>query len=311
MNTWQSLRTFVCVAATLLFITANAMSFPPADKKAPTTPTNLHVTGTTSWSVSLAWNPSTDNSGFLTYRVQCNNGQSVVVPQSQTSVTLTAGLQHMGTYSFFVYAFDAAGNKSKNSNTVTATLPQDTVAPVAPVISLVNVGPTHAVLSWSSADIGPLIYAVYRDGALLNQPSSATSATAYLLQPETSYTFTAKARDNAGNWSPLSAPFVVTTPAADPNDLTPPSVPTNIGPGTYSDGSTEFTLTWSPSTDSVTPQQFIVYKLYVNGVWVGLTVGTTQTNEYGEIGENIIELTATDEAGNESEPAIVILTLPQ
>src|SRR4030095_7023736 len=103
---------------------------------------------------------------------------------------------------------------------------------------------------------------------------SATSTTIYLLQPETTYTFTAQARDNAGNWSPLSAPFAVTTTAPDPSDTTPPTAPSGLWGGPYADGSVEFLLNWTPSTDNVTPQQYIVYDLYINGVWTGVTVGT-------------------------------------
>ena len=311
MNTRLSFAAAIGAAALLVFVTTTAVAR-PADHKAPTKPTNLRVTAKTPWSVSLAWNASTDNSGSLTYRVICSNGSSMLVPQTSTAATFTAGLQHMATYSFTVRAFDAAGNVSQPSNSVSATLPQDTIAPSAPVITLTSVGPTHAVLAWSATDNGPsnLIYAVYKDGVLLNQPSSATTATAYLLQPATSYTFTAKARDGAGQWSPMSAPLVVTTEAANQDDTTPPTVPTGLGGGTYSDGSTEFTLSWTPSTDNITPQAYIVYKLYIDGVWLGLTVGTTHLSEYGVIGENYIELTATDAAGNESEPAVIIVNLP-
>jgi hypothetical protein len=37
------------------------------DRTPPPTPTNLRVTGMTPYSVSLAWTPSTDNSGSFTY----------------------------------------------------------------------------------------------------------------------------------------------------------------------------------------------------------------------------------------------------
>ncbi|HSK67524.1 MAG TPA: fibronectin type III domain-containing protein, partial [Anaerolineales bacterium] len=39
------------------------------DRKPPTKPTNLRVTSLTPHRVSLAWNPSTDDSGTFTYRV--------------------------------------------------------------------------------------------------------------------------------------------------------------------------------------------------------------------------------------------------
>lgn len=36
----------------------------PRDRTPPTTPTDLRVTGTSDYSVSLAWNASSDNSGL-------------------------------------------------------------------------------------------------------------------------------------------------------------------------------------------------------------------------------------------------------
>ena len=310
MNTWLSLRAVMCAAAVLIVATATAVSAPP-DRKAPTRPTSLRVTATTPWSISLAWNASTDNSGQFSYLVVCSNGQGVVLPKTATSVTFTQGLQHKGTYSFYVMAVDAAGNQSQKSNSVSVTLPEDTTAPTAPAITLTDAGPTHIVVSLAAIDNGsPLIYRLYMNGQPIDQASSTTSRTMYLLQPETTYAFTAEARDSAGNWSPMSEPLLVTTEAADPNDTTPPTTPTNLGPGTYSDGSTEFTLSWTASTDDVTPQEYIRYDLYVNGLRLNVTVGRTHLNEYGEIGENVIELIAVDAGGNESEPATVIMHLP-
>ncbi len=297
-------------AATALALLATTAVAAPPDRKAPSRPTNLRVTATTAWSVSLAWHASSDNSPF-TYYVQCSNGQTVAVPQTATTVTFTSGFQHRGTYSFFVYAVDAAGNRSQNSNTASATLPRDTIAPTAPVITATAVGATYVVLSWSSTDDGPFVfYTVYKDGVLLNQLTSATSTTVYLLEPETSYTFTAQARDNGVNWSPMSEPLVVTTAAPDANDTTPPTTPTNLWGGGYNDGSTEFEVFWTASTDNVDPQEYIRYDLYVNGVFLNVTVGRTRMNDYGFWGENRVELFATDTSGNRSAAATFVFNLP-
>lgn len=313
MKARLSLVALVCTATFLglggiiapAYAATTALATPP-DKKAPTRPTNLHVTGNTAWSVSLAWNASVDNSGQLTYRVICSNGQSMLVPQTSTSAAFTKGLQHGGTYSFWVHAFDPSGNTSQSSNKVSSTLPLDTTNPSQPVVTLTEVGPTHAILSWSAEDDGPLIYALYQDGVLWHQPTSATSATLY-LQTQTAYTFTVLARDPAGHWSPPSAPLVVTTPAPNPNDITPPTAPANLWAQGY--GDLEFEVNWTQSTDDFTPQQYIRYDLYVNGAWLGVTVGSGHMTDYGEPGENLIELIAVDEAGNESQVASFILFL--
>ena len=113
--------------------------------------------------MSLAWGPSTDNSGRFSYIICCA-GSTVTVSQTMTSHTLE-GLQSGKTYTFRVYAKDAAGNLSKSSNAVTVTLPGELAAPTKPVVGVLDVGPTHASLNWSSTDDGSFIwYTIYIDG---------------------------------------------------------------------------------------------------------------------------------------------------
>ncbi|MBB4806087.1 endonuclease I/chitodextrinase [Chryseobacterium defluvii] len=91
---------------------------PPADTQAPTTVTGLNVSGTTSSSISLAWNTSTDNVGVTSYAIYMNGSLKTTV--SSTSATIT-GLNPSTTYNFYVVAKDAAGNSSSNSSTVSGT----------------------------------------------------------------------------------------------------------------------------------------------------------------------------------------------
>jgi hypothetical protein len=90
------------------------------DSTAPSTPTSLHSTATTSSSVSLAWNASTDNIGVTGYDVLV--GGIVAISTSGTSGTV-GGLTGSTTYSFTVKAHDAAGNVSAASNAVSVTTP--------------------------------------------------------------------------------------------------------------------------------------------------------------------------------------------
>lgn len=113
-----------------------------------------------------------------------------------------------------------------------------------------------------------------------------------------------------GRFSPHSNEITVTTPAPDPNDTTPPNTPANVWGGTFGDGSTEFELNWAASTDNVTPQAYIRYDIYWNGAWLDSTVGLTRVTEYGVFGENRIEVTARDEAGNVSAPATFVFNIP-
>lgn len=108
-------------------------SQPPAnDTTAPAAPTNLHVMGTpTSSSVSLMWNPATDNVGVTGYRVY--QGSTLVATVTATDRVVT-GLSPSTQYTFTVRAIDAAGNVSANSNAVTVTTAagQTGVTPWAP-----------------------------------------------------------------------------------------------------------------------------------------------------------------------------------
>src|SRR5215216_4907213 len=155
------------VAAALFVVTvaiATPASAGPKDRTAPTTPTALRVTHTTASSVSLAWNQSTDKGGAsgLRYIVVDSRGFSTLVWHPQTTVTITS-LNAGSTYSFHVYAEDASWNRSGNSNTVTATLPQDTRPPTAPVLSVDAVTPSQVWLSWTrSTDDVPFGVAGYR-----------------------------------------------------------------------------------------------------------------------------------------------------
>lgn len=101
---------------------------PAADTIAPTTPANLRVTNKTSSTISLAWNPSTDNvrvTGYDVYRGSAVVGQGV----SGTTYTDT-GLLPSTLYSYTVIARDAAGNSSQPSNSVSDTTTAATHVPI-------------------------------------------------------------------------------------------------------------------------------------------------------------------------------------
>jgi chitin-binding protein len=91
------------------------------DNQPPTAPGNLHVMGTpTASSVSLMWSPSTDNVGVTGYRVYKGTDLVATVSGSTTDYIVT-GLSANTSYTFTVYAIDAAGNVSAASNSVQAT----------------------------------------------------------------------------------------------------------------------------------------------------------------------------------------------
>ena len=93
------------------------------DTEAPSTPTNLTVTGSTSSSISLSWTASTDNIMVATYDIYLDG--MLKTSSSSNSITVT-GLNPSTTYSFYVKAKDAAGNTSSQSNTTTGTTTENT-----------------------------------------------------------------------------------------------------------------------------------------------------------------------------------------
>jgi chitinase len=278
------------------------------DRTQPTTPTNLRITGNGSYSVSLGWNASTDNSGSFTYRVRHSGGYEETVAQTQTSFTWTTHLEARSTYSFVVYAIDAAGNRSRDSNSVTIRLPNDTRPPSTPTLAVTDLGPTHATLTPAGTDDGPYIwYTLFRNGVPIVLQTRDIPITAYLLEPATTYSFAAQARDFGANLSAVSSAISVTTPPANPNDRTPPSVPTNLSLDAAGDG--EINLRWTASTDDTDAQAFIRYDVLVNGALDDIAVGRTRSIVYGVDGSNTIAVIAKDAAGNASAPATVTIVL--
>ena len=93
------------------------------DTEAPSTPTNLIVTGSTSSTISLSWTASTDNIMVATYDIYLDG---TLKTSSATNSATVTGLNPSTTYTFYIKAKDAAGNTSSQSNTVTGTTTENT-----------------------------------------------------------------------------------------------------------------------------------------------------------------------------------------
>ena len=280
------------------------------DRTAPTAPGALRVTGTTSYSVSLAWSPSTDKSGQLTYHViSSGGGGELVLPQSQTTATWTTAVFPRNSYTFLVYAVDAAGNRSKNSNGVGATLPADTQLPSTPVVTATAVGPTYITLSAQSTDDGPIRqYLIFENGAQVGVDLTGGGVSITGLAPGSTHTFTAQAYDYAYNKSSVSAPITVTTNSVDPSDNLAPTTPSGLS--AYGFGDLEIDLFWTASTDDRDPGSAIRYEVYLNGVLTDSMYNRTNSIVYGVSGTNAVSVVAVDGARNRSAPATTTVMLP-
>ena len=280
---------------------------PPGDPSAPTTPTDLRITATTPTSISLAWNASTDNSTNWWYCVQRSFSGCFRVNPPQTTFTL-GRLAPNQTHSFSVYAIDAAGNRSGNSNVVTYTTPPDTTPPSPPpTLSVTAVYPTRISVEWTASvdNLTQVYYTLLVDGGPYGaEQIGYRAATVLDLSPATTYEFRVTARDGYGN-STQSDTLSVTTPPV--TDTVPPTVPTNLRLSSES-AAPEIWLDWDQSTDDTDPQSQILYDVYINGQLDHAAIGYGETVTYcvGE-GPNAIVIRAVDTSGNESGPSNEII----
>lgn len=235
-----------------------------ADTSPPSTPTNLHQTGQTTTSVTIAWNASSDNVGVTGYNIYRNG--SLIKTQAGTTYTDTGLAVYTG-YLYNVTAFDAANNGSAISSTLVANTAPDVTPPSVPDnVHETGSTITSVTLAWdaSTDDVGVAGYHVYRNGTLVGSPGGA-SFTDTGLTVSSNYTYTISAYDAAGNVSAQSAPFS----ASSSNDTTPPTIPTGLHSTSVLDNAVS--IAWTASTDDV---GVAGYKVYRNGSLVGTTTGT-------------------------------------
>ncbi|MDP3725627.1 MAG: fibronectin type III domain-containing protein, partial [bacterium] len=171
---------------------------------APTVPTGLSATAVSSSQINLSWAKSTDAVGVTGYRVYRNGLQiaTVGIVAAYSNTGLTAGTS----YSYTVAAYDAAGNVSAQSGTVSVmTLPPpDTTAPSVPTgLSGTAVSQSQINLSWSASTdaVGVTGYRVYKSGVHVATVTTGTTYSDTFLNTSTTYSYTVAAYDAAGNVS--------------------------------------------------------------------------------------------------------------
>jgi chitodextrinase len=287
-------------------VVALALVFTTAAAATPKTPTNLRITSAQEYTVSLAWNASSNRGGNWWYCVQRDGSGCIRVNPPQTTITLTRLLPDT-TFNWSVYAIDSSGRRSGSSNTVTYRTPPDTTPPSpAPTLSATYVRPTRIGVSWTAAtdNTSQVWYTLYVDGVVRIADTFGRFDTLFYLTPETTYEFKVTARDRFFN-TVESNVISVTTPAT--TDTTPPTPPTNLTfPGLIEN---EVWADWDGSTDDVDPPGEILYDFYQNGELVpdgslGATSGITYCRESGP---TVIVVKAVDTSGNVSEPSNELL----
>jgi len=278
---------------------------PPGDTTAPTPPGNLRVTATTTSSITIAWDASTDNVGVAGYGIY--RGTTYLGSATTTAVRLV-NLLCGTTYTFGVDAYDAAGNRSTKvplTSTTSSCSGSDTTAPSAPtnLTAQPQIGPKVA-LAWtgSTDNVAVTGYRVYRGGVEIGTSTTASYTDASVLAGN-SYTYTVKAYDAAGNLSAASNSATATISGGGGGlDTTAPTTPTGLR--IVSRTSTSVTVAWTASTDNV---GVTGYGAYRGGVRVG--DATTLTYTFTGLvcgGWYTLAIDAVDAAGNRSAKASVL-----
>ncbi|WP_264520107.1 M4 family metallopeptidase [Flavobacterium sp. N1994] len=136
--------------------------------------------------------------------------------------------------------------------------PADTIAPTAPTtLAASGTTTTTTSLSWSAStdNVAVTGYNVYQGTTLLGT-STTTSYNVTGLTGATTYSFSVKAKDAAGNLSPSSNVVNVTTLTPVP-DTTAPTAATLSATGTTT---TSTNLSWTGATDNVGVTGYDVYQ---------------------------------------------------
>jgi poly(hydroxyalkanoate) depolymerase family esterase len=192
------------------------------------------------------------------------------------------------------------------------TVTPDTQAPSTPM-GLASPSKTSSSVSlgWSAStdNVAVTGYDVY-NGTALATSVAGTSATVTGLAANTTYSFTVRARDAAGNVSARSAALAVTTSAAVV-DIVPPTAPGT--PVASNVTSSSLTLTWGASTDNVGVVGYDVFQRTGSGdVKVASTTGTAAS--LSGLAANTLytfSVKARDAAGavSAASPAVSVTTL--
>jgi len=196
----------------------SAQSAPPAiattlaDTEAPSVPSNVNATAISGTSVQITWLASADNVAVVGYKIYRNGAElDTTASLSYQDNTAESG----ATYSYTVAAYDAANNTSAQSSVAEVTTP-DTMPPSIPTnVQATALSGARISLTWTAStdNVGVAGYYVFRNGNLV----TTTDTTSYVdtwLQPETSYSYSVSAYDDAGEESEQSSPAAVATTLA-------------------------------------------------------------------------------------------------
>lgn len=260
-----------------------------SDTQNPSAPGDLTATSLTYTTASLTWKPSTDNVGVKGYEIYCNGKKIASVSAAfYECKRLTPG----ATYTFYIKAYDKAGNYSAQSNLITTATSADKAAPSTPdELKASSVTLTEVNLTWEPASDNVSVkgYDILRDGVKIGSTTKTSYCNKSLI-PGKSYTYTVRASDASGNLSGSSQSLEVTTL----KDTQPPTAPTGLKV-TDIKGSSVY-LAWTASKDNA---KIAGYQIYCNGLVISTAARTSRVvkSPFG-MGSDVFWIKAYDQAGN-------------
>jgi chitodextrinase len=269
------------------------------DTTPPAAPRVLNGTAVSPSQINLNWSASSDNVAVVGYRLYRNGALLItlgdVIDYQDTSVSAST------TYFYRVRAFDGAGNLSGESPAVILTTPAvlDNTAPLPPTVVTANAISSRQInLNWSGAtdNVAVTGYRIFRNGEHFATLGNVSSYQDTLALPGTTYVYTIRAVDAAGNVSSLSPAASATTPPAAA-DTTPPTTPGGLNAIAVSP--TQIDLNWLPASDDVV---LAGYRVYRNGALVIVLGDSTAYQDTGLTPSTVYSynVDAYDAAGNAS-----------
>jgi hypothetical protein len=302
-RTAAGLTALACVAAVV------AAGAPPAaagpDTTPPPTPLNFLVNGVTDTQVSMQWAPGylTEPTGWRVYR----NG--VQVRAAGGSAYTDRGLAPGASYAYHIVAYDAAGNTSPPTRTITVTTRGPGVQPGGPANLRVRaVAPARITLEFDRPgdEFDVSGFPVYDGGVQVatgfRYPFAGATTTVEVrrLTPGTTHAYAVRASRAGYGLSAPSNTVAVTLPTT--SDTRPPSAPTGLV-ATESRYACDFAdLTWTPATDDTDPAAALDYEVYTDGAFNHFVrgVGRSRAVQFFSHGTHTVTVSAVDASGNAS-----------
>ena len=162
---------------------------------------NVCIDSVTASSVQFSWSPSSKEDEVKGYDIYRNGSW---LDTTTMSVYRDAHVKPGLTYTYTIYAYDEAGNYAQGTDSETVVTPEDTQAPAKPSnLHVTKKTGSSVTLSWSKArdNVGTVGYMIYRNGEEYEYVEGKTSYKDANVEKDIIYTYTIRAKDEAGNSS--------------------------------------------------------------------------------------------------------------